>query len=306
LGLEEDQLADLFEWLAREFPYNEDEGVFAPGTRDGIASFRDSILNRLKQKGTQEACNAIQRIIKKLPELDWLKWTLFEAQIIFRQKTWRELRPSDIIALSSDKQAQLIQNGDQLLEILIGSIERLEQRLQGHTARAIDLWDCSWESKTYRPRDENRLSDYIKSHLDTDLHNSPVIVNREVEIRHGEGDTPGERTDIHVDAKILGEGGAIDDNIKAIIEVKGCWNRELNKAMVTQLVERYLKNSDCNHGLYLVVWLNCNNWDSEDSRKKSAPKLNIDELREQLNAQASVLSRNVVHVRSQVINAALK
>ncbi len=285
LGLKEDQLADLFLWLVREYPYKEDiihEEVFTPDQRDDIASFRDSILNRLKQKGTQEACNAIQRIIRELPELDWLKWKLFEAQIIFRQKTWKELRPSDIIALSINKQARLVQNGDQLLDILIGSIDRLEQTLQGHTPRAIDLWDYSWEAKTYRPRDENRLSNYIKSHLDRDLCQSGVIVNREVEIRRGEGDKPGERTDIHIDAAIPGQSGEIYDVIKAIIEVKGCWNPELNKAMEAQLVERYLKNSDCNHGIYLVGWFDCEQWDNKDPRKKKALKLKFEDLREQL------------------------
>jgi predicted NACHT family NTPase len=309
LGLKEDQLADLFVWLAREFPYKEDivhEGVFTPGPRDDIASFRDSMLNRLKQKGTQEACNAIQRITKELPELDSLKWTLFEAQIIFLQKTWKELRPSDIIALSSNKHAHLVQNGDQLLDILIGSIDGLEQKLQGHTASAIDLWDQSWEAKTYRPRDENRFSNYLKSHLDTELRKSGVIVNREVEIRRGEGATPGERTDIHVDAVIPGHGGEIYDSIKAIIEVKGCWNLELDRAMETQLVERYLKNSDCNHGLYLVGWFNCEHWDNKDTRKMKASKLKIEELREQLNEQARLLSHNAVHVRARVINAALR
>lgn len=309
LNLREDQLADLFIWLARSYPHKEDithDMVFTPGPRDDIAGFRDSILNRLKQKGTQEACDAIKRIAKEFPELDWLKWTLYEAQIIFRQKTWRELNSSDIIALAHSQQAHLVQNGDHLLDVLIESLERLDSRLQGHTPRAIDLWDRSWESETYRPRDENRLSDYVKSHFETDLKdNRSIIVNREVEIRRGVGSTPGERTDIHVDAIIPGQGSEKYDAIKAIIEVKGCWNRELNMAMETQLADRYLKDSDCNNGLYLVGWFNCDQWDNKDYRKTDS-KLNIEELRKRLNAQAAKLSQTDINIKIYVINASLR
>jgi predicted NACHT family NTPase len=308
LSLREDQLADLFIWLACSYPHKEDithDMVFTPGPRDDIASFRDSILNRLKQKGTQEACDAIKRIAKELPELDWLKWTLYEAQIIFRQKTWRELNPSDIIALGHSQQAHLVQNGDQLLDVLIESLGRLESKLQGHTSRAIDLWDYSWESKTYRPRDENRLSDYVKSHFEIDLNQRSIIVNREVEIRRGVGSTPGERTDIHVDAIIPGQGREKYDAIKAVIEVKGCWNPELDMAMDTQLADRYLKDSDCNNGLYLVGWFNCDQWDNKDYRKK-ASKLNIDELMKLLNAQAAKLSQNDINMKIFVINTSLR
>ena len=312
LCLNEDQLADLFTWLAHKYPYNEDvdhELVFTPGPRDSIASFRDSILNRLKQKGTQEACNAIKRIANEFPELDWLKWTLYDAQIVFRQKTWRELRPSDVIVLACNQEARLVQNGDQLLDILMKSLVYLEQRLQGHTPRAIDLWDESWNEsgkkadKLYRPRNENRFSDYIKSHLETYLNQKGIIVNREVEI--GEGTTRGERIDIHVNALISESDGEDYGDVKAIIEAKGCWNSELSTAMETQLTKRYLKNSDCNHGLYLVGWFNCDQWDNEDPRKKKASKLKIEELREQLNEQAGELSQNDIHVRALVINAAL-
>ena len=102
LNLKESQLADIYMHLARLYPYKEDphhEGVFTPGPRDDIANFRDSILNQLKQSGTEEACEEIKRIAKELPELDWLNWTLYEAQIITRQKTWKPLMPEEIIEL---------------------------------------------------------------------------------------------------------------------------------------------------------------------------------------------------------------
>ena len=64
--LPEDILANLFVWLARQYPYSEDpkhEGAYWVGPRENIAHFRDAILQHLKQRGTQKACEAIKHII---------------------------------------------------------------------------------------------------------------------------------------------------------------------------------------------------------------------------------------------------
>lgn len=60
--------------------------------------------------------------------------------------------------------------------------------------------------KRQRPKEENAFSDFIKSHLGRDLKERGVIVNREAEIRRSIGTSPGERTDIHVDAVLPGAG----------------------------------------------------------------------------------------------------
>jgi hypothetical protein len=64
-----------------------------------------------------------------------------------------------------------------------------------------------------------------------------MIVNREVEIRRKTGTTPGERVDIQVDAISKKQRGEEYDRISVVIEVKGCWHDELNKAMKTQLID---------------------------------------------------------------------
>jgi hypothetical protein len=189
--------------------------------------------------------------------------------------------------------------------VLVESLKRLEAKLQGETPAAIDLWN-EIEKNVYSPKDENRFSDYVKRHLDEDLRQRGVIVNREVEIRRGERATPGERTDIHVDAVVRGPNGEIYDSVTVIIEVKGCWHQELNQAMKTQLVDRYLKDNRCQHGQYLVGWFNCDQWDNGDYRKGQAPKFNIDEARKQFDAQAAELSQQGTRVKALVINTALR
>jgi len=98
----------------------------------------------------------------------------------------------------------------------------------------------------------------------------------------------------------------IYDNITAIIEVKGCWNPALNHAMKTQLVGRYLKGNQCQHGLYLVGWFNCESWDDNDYRKRQTPKVDISKAQEKFDNQAIELSQNGVQVRALVINTALR
>lgn len=306
--LTEDQLADLYVWLVREYPPKEDpeyEGAHAVGPREMLGHFRDSVLAWLKSRGTNKGCEAIQRIARELPELDWLSWTLAEARAITRQRTWVPPKPEEIIKLAGDSETRLVQSGDQLLEVLIESVERLEAKLQGETPAAQFLWDKTFHG-VYRPKDENSFSDYVKLHLEEDLRQKGIVANREVQIRRGTGGTSGESTDIHVDAVSLGGSGGAYDKLSVIIEAKGCWHTELETAMRTQLVERYLKDNQCQHGLYVVGWFNCPQWDPEDPRHKRAPKYDLEEARKRFEAQAAELSRGAVRVKALVIDAALR
>ena len=158
----------------------------------------------------------------------------------------------------------------------------------------------------FRPIDENAFSDYVKRYLDRDLKSRGIIVNREVELRRNYGGKPGERTDIHIDAVLKRPNGETYDSITAIIEVKGCWHSELETAMESQLVGRYLANNTCRYGLYLIGWFSCQQWDSQDSRKNKTPKITLDEARKQFNLQAETLSSSGNIVYAYVLNTALR
>jgi predicted NACHT family NTPase len=295
------QLADLYVWLVQQYPPHHDpriEGALGVGPREYIADWRDSILRHLILRGTSEACEAIKHIAQELPELDWLKWTLMKAQDITRRRNWKPLQPEDIIEVANNPQVRSVQNGHQLLDVLIESLRRLEEKLQGETPAAQFLWDRI-NNNLYKPKDENSFSDYVKIHLDEDLRKRGIIVNREVQIHRGQ------RTDIHVDAVIRDSNNDVYDSVTVIIEVKGCWNTELNSAMKTQLVDRYLENNRCRYGLYLVGWFNCDQWDNNDYRKNQAPKVDKNESQERFNAQALELSRQGIEIKTLVINTAL-
>ena len=333
LKLNEKQLADLYIWIEEEYargvvpePDPNSPSSWEITGRNFIPNFKDSILGQLRDCGSSEACEEIERIARKFPDLTWMKRIAFDAHNIRRSKSWQAPTPTEIINLIEDESKRLVQDGVQLLEVLIEVLEDLELKLQGETPAARDVWDPQFpkpdkedkqegrqkknkkeqKPKIYRPISENEFSDYVKRHLNERLNSMGIKAYREVELRPNTGGEPGERTDIYVDA--TRQDNRDSDYITAIIEVKGCWNKELDTAMKTQLVDRYLKDNTCQHGIYLVGWFNCKQWNhKEDSRRTQAPKESIEQVLEKLNEQAVELSSSRgVEVRAFVVNAALR
>ncbi|SPP64808.1 NACHT domain-containing protein [Nitrospira lenta] len=300
--LNEDQLADLYVWLTHRFdsPNHPSGRAHWVGPSEHIDMWRNAIILLLTHRGSSRACDAIKRLQRELPELEWLKWVLVDAQTEARRATWVPPRPHEIIKLTADRKFCLIQSGDQLLELLIESLERFQSLLQGETPEAPYLWDNVSKSDS-RPKDENMFSDYVKIFLEKDLKTKGIILNREVRIHRGQ------RTDIHVDAITQAAPGEPYDSITVIIECKGCWNPGLYDAMKDQLAEMYLKNNHCQHGLYLVGWFNCVNWSAQDGRKGQAERLcpKIDDTRQTLAASALELSNSPIRIRSVVLDASL-
>jgi hypothetical protein len=197
----ENSLADLYILLVHQYPPAEDlqyksGEAHIVGSRESIAQWRDALLQHLKALGTQQACEAIRRIMEEFPHEDWLKWTLLDAQNLVHRRTWVPPQPESILKMARNPQGRLVQSGDQLLDVLIESLKRLEAKLQRETPAAIDLWnEIKAKDRTiFNPKDEERFSDYVKRCLEDNLGPRGIILNREVEIRRGQ------YTDLRVDA----------------------------------------------------------------------------------------------------------
>lgn len=270
-----------------------------------LEDFAMACLTHLKQRGTPESIAALERVANELDHLNWLRWMIADAREITRRQSWKPSTASQILRIAHDRDSRLVNNGDQLLQAVIDSLKRLQQKLHGETPAVIDLWD-EVSPGVYRPKDENRLSDYVKRHLDDDLKSRGIIANREVEIRRGEGEFQGQNTDIHVDAVGKDPASEAYDRISVIVETKGCWNRELDKAMETQLKDRYLKDNACRFGLYLVGWFNCPQWDSRDRRQHQTPHLTKEEAQETFSQQATSVSDNSVTLTALVLDTSLQ
>jgi predicted NACHT family NTPase len=302
--LNEDQLADLYVWLTRHFealPKDNSDEMRLVGPPVHIDMWENAIVQLLTHRGSFRACEAIKRIQRELPELGWLKWVQVDAEAEARRVTWVPAQPQDIVKLAVDHEMRLVQSGDQLLQVLVESLERFQALLQGERPEAPFLWDNVSKSDA-KPKDENMFSDYVIAFLNKDLKQKGIILNREVRIHRGQ------RTDIHVDAVTQAAPGEPYDSITVIIECKGCWNPGLYDAMKDQLVGMYLKDNHCQHGLYLVGWFNCGNWSEEDGRKKQAWKLcpTIDHTRQRLTEFAADLSKDSIRIKSVVFDASLR
>ena len=291
--LNEKSVADLYMWTVRQFPHSEDpeeDGAHWVSERENIAMFRDALLRQLREKGTPAAVKAIGYIAYSFPELPWIKYVNIDARQVTLRKTWQGHSPKAILELVRRKECRLVDNGGQLVDVVIDSLTRFQAKLHDETPAVYDLWNDD-----LTPKEENRISDRIKRHLEQDLKSRGIIVNREVEIRKGQ------ETDIHIDAI-----SSSQDIIKVIIEVKGCWHRDLKTAMKSQLRDRYLRENHCEFGLYLVAWFLCSTWRDDDYRKKATPKWTLDEAARYFEDQAMQLSQLGESLRTLVLDGALR
>jgi len=309
--LTDDQLADLFVSLVREFPdgdesdSDENDGDYV-GPFQSVDHYREEVLGILKARGTASACSALERLVCKLPELSYLKWVLRAAKRTTLRDNWQPPTPSQLLELTKRRGSRFVRGELELLDVVIESLARLQDRLQGETPAARDVWDRQAATKSWRPVDENTFADHVVRHLKEDLKTCGIVALREVEISRGMGDGSGERTDIYVAAVLEPNDFGEANTVRVILEAKGCWHKELKSAMETQLRDRYLADAGCQHGLYLVGWFNCEHWDSEDYRRDRAPKWNVREAQEHFDAQAHSLSIDGCRLRAAVLDTSLR
>lgn len=68
----------------------------------------------------------------------------------------------------------------------------------------------------------------------------------------------------------------------------------------------YLKDNDCQRGIYLIGWFQCAQWDETDARKKATPSWDIQQARAYFAKQAEDLSNQQISLRSAVLNTSLR
>ncbi|RZO51842.1 MAG: HEAT repeat domain-containing protein [Sandaracinaceae bacterium] len=295
-----DRCADLYLFIESAFP----PSVAAKRSRPGDpASLREGVLGHLSRRGTLDAVEALERLARE-GKAEHIKWVLAEARRNALAREWSPVQPLTVLTLLGDSDLRVVETAEDLLGVVMESLSRLEAELQGETPASRDIWD-ERANKKFRPLGENDFSDYVKRHLQRDVEARGVIVNREVEIWKRPGASGGKRTDIHVNAAGAGPGGR-STKLTVIVEVKGCWHAELETAMETQLLQRYLKKTAVTCGVYLIGWFNCPEWnDPTDSREKKAPKSDLADARKQFDTQAAALSGDGFTIRAFVMDAKL-
>ncbi len=302
----EEDIAKIYIWIEKRYPPKDDpvhQGAYSPGDRDNIADFRNGLIRNLTDRGTFEACEQLAYIYRQLPKNDWLKWTMIDARENALRNTWTPVTPEQLLSLFNKSALYIVRNENDLQEVIIDWFEKFQGELQGETYAAPDLWNTN---NPMQPKDENNFSDYIKRNLQRDIKILGIAALREVEVRRGLGNKEGEETDIYVTAFISGELLGQKQKIVVIIESKGCWHAKILTAMKTQLVDRYLKDNQCRHGIYLVGWFSCPQCKKTNCATKQCKKTSMNDLRDILKKQANQLSQNGTIVREVVLDASLR
>lgn len=298
-GLSGDQAGILYQWIRDAFPEIGDAfeaGAHCVTPIEQVGDLSRTLLNRLAEGRDVASVEALRDIRNHFAEERWLNRVVSEAEDNLAANTWSPPSVDDVIELLDVHEKRYVESGDNLLDVLEEQLGELQQRLHGETPAWPQLWNENGQDWT--PKEETRVSDWVKEGLELSLVGRHIIVNREVEIRRGAGpEVPGERTDIKVDAT-----REHAPNVEAIIEVKGCWNPELLTSMRDQLARRYLAENKCHHGIYLVAWFNCDTWSVKDSRKKVALRRERVELEQLLLNQAELLRADGYFIRVKFLN----
>jgi hypothetical protein len=298
-------LADLYVWLQRRFPHSDDPNrqggmPHYVGPREMVGDMRDGVLAHIVELGTDASLQALRGIIGQLPDLTWLPLQLSRAEQIMRTKTWAPLTPSDVLRVTSSPRGRLVQSAEDLCEALVEALQHYQDELHGAQTPVQFLWS-SQIGGTLKPVDENAISDHVELFLKRELVESGVVLNREVEVGRVPGAPVGSRTDIKVDAVRHGERDETYNVISAVIETKGCWNRELLTAARTQLRDDYLVRLGAPVGIYLAAWFDKAKWDPRDGRKKQAPSWDLEETRRRLNEKVDELPKGFI-IRAVVLD----
>jgi hypothetical protein len=257
------QLASLLIWLYRNFPPEEDplhDTAYSPSARDNIRDLRSVIIKNLIETGSIESVDAMRYAATKIHDRDDFRWWLLSAREFMRKNTWTPLKTSELRTLFHNFNKRVVRNEYDLLIVIEESLNRLQKKMQGDNPTSFFLWDRI-SANRFKPKDENSLSDFIKMHLDYELREQKIIINREVEIKRSTGRRDGQRTDLYIQAL---SADPAESFFTVVIEVKGCWNGELKTAMETQLRNRYLSKHKSSHGIYIVGWYVCSHYNTKN------------------------------------------
>jgi len=316
-ALGEAAMADLYIWLAEQFPPEEDPNVMQAhwvgdvDPRERLGHWREQLLRELAGMGTAAAVQGVEQIMTRFPQRPWLGRVLFDAREAASRATWSTVPPDTLLALLADPGKRLVRNTADLADLLIESLGRLQRQLQGELAQAWALWNEATPDREGRPRNrpksEGRLSGYVAVLLRADLQDRGLVVNREVQVVLRDPTGLGERIDLHVEAFQRDDAGNPCKALRVPIEVKGCWNKDLFTSLKSQLYGQYMTALSTWHGIYLVGWFGPDAWDIKDRRRGRAINLakTPHYIEQQLEEQQAELASEGVMALPVVLDVSL-
>ncbi|REE17747.1 hypothetical protein B0G71_0712 [Paraburkholderia sp. BL27I4N3] len=262
----------MFELLEDRFPVSDDlemSGFVQP--RHHIQEFRTCCIVSLKEMASAESVAALERIAARHPGYSWIAYTAHQAEQKSNRDAWVPFATAELAAVMKLAVGRVIRTEAELHAVVMEELQAINDKIsaRGVLPAVYFLWD----EKPSLPKHEPRLSDWLALELRARLSARGAVVNREVQVRSHNPKGLGERTDILIEVSTAGKRRLSDEVLQLVIEIKGCWNRELLSSPEVQLRDNYMKAMEAGHGIYLVFWFLCDRWCDSDPRKRDTQRL---------------------------------
>ncbi|MED1725708.1 hypothetical protein [Brevibacillus parabrevis] len=244
---------------------------------------------------------------RMLPDCEIVRYHWELVRHDYERERWAPPAIDSLIHMINHSESRPITSGEHMLEVLCDSLLTFESEWRRSENPLIPLlWNEQREEKKryFAPKDENTLSDVLKYHFSKDLDQRGVTLHREVEIYRSQGGESGALLDIKLEIPTaLGS-----KPLRVYIEVKGCWNDKLEESLEQQLIQKYMLPHECSHGLYVIGWYKCPQWDKKwDYRAGDTPNYSLAEARRIFQEKAEELSRRYhIHVEVVVLDLSLR
>ncbi len=155
--LKEEDVANLYIFMTKQYPDSEKKkqgssedkkltGIeaYAVTAKDSIKTWRNYIPQRLEERGTPQACEALRKIIRELPELkDRLQWRLLKAEALTRRQTWIPPQPKEVFQMISEKNIVVVKAVEEVKQKPT-LIKRLKAAGQAFTFEALQKASDHW------------------------------------------------------------------------------------------------------------------------------------------------------------------
>ena len=257
LNLNSIELAQLFIILENYYPCKEDR--FPSGVvtdRDEISDFRRHVINKCINEGDL----IFFKYLLTNSNLDVKNFWITRAKRYYTEKQYQYVKIKDLICLILNTECRIIFDNKHLFDTVVETLQKIKKEIRENSAY-LRVWNECDDNSCY-PKKETALSDEIKRLLLNKLNN--IIINREVEIQPTIAGSGKHIPDLLIECNLNNGNKA-----SVIIEVKGCWNKDLKNSIKTQLLEKYLcDDNNYKYGIYLIGWYWCNKWEHEKKTAK--------------------------------------
>jgi len=276
--LSESELYELYVLVESIYRVEHDIAVYGGivSERENRQEWRNSILNHIADRGTQQAIQMLKNLKINRPSIPGINLIIEKALQRFVEISWSAPSTELIMQFVAHSRSRSPRNADQLLDLVLQTLQVIQQDYRGDNVKQSALWNDQTIDKTSLPVDEERFTAALQSWLSDKL--SSVIINTEA--RPNIFYKSEQRTDIQIE--MISDSG---DRIMIIIEVKCCWYDGIYKQIQMQLVNQYLaRHPISSHGIYLVGYFASasDKWNTEDGRKGKCGKDSKEEILQKL------------------------